>query len=460
MIESEPLELDRIIYGDCKDVLLRGKDRFEKYLQRKGIALPDQFVDLVYMDPPFFSGRNYDEIWHDGGEIRSFNDSHWYEDGKRRNSINAYLEFMRIRIEACYDVLKPTGSFYLHCDWHASHYLKKMCDEIFGVKNFKDAIVWGYSGRENPKQRMFPRKHDDILYYVKSKDYTFNTQYKPYRLEYIEQFFKHNDDDGKGQYQLQPDGKGGRYKQYLNKSKGHPINDVWTDIRPLNNRGSQHERLGYPTQKPEALLERIIKTSSNPGEIVLDPFCGCGSTAIASRKLNRHFIGIDASYTACKVMQDRLIKRGFDNIQIVNRPYNGKESRILNPIDFQNTVITQLGNGAKPNPKKGGDKGIDGWDGNQNPVQVKQSDHVGRQVIDQFSSAIRRYFLQEGKKNKERQGIIICYSLTSGAWEEIKRLKHEENIDINAITIGNNDSIDRIKERWDRINKKRGVQLD
>lgn len=161
MIELEPLALDRIFYGDCDVILRRRKTKLEKKLEKYGAVLPDQFVDLAYMDPPFFSNKKYDTIWGDGAEIRSFNDSHWYENGIRRNSINAYLAFMRTRVEACYNVLKPTGSFYLHCDWHASHYLKKMCDEIFGRNNFRNEIIWHYNRWTNASknfQRMQDRK--------------------------------------------------------------------------------------------------------------------------------------------------------------------------------------------------------------------------------------------------------------------------------------------------------------
>jgi len=444
LIELKPLELDKIFYGDCGTILRMEKNNLRKYWQKTGYELLDQFADLVYMDPPFFSNKKYEVIWGDGAEIRSFNDSHWYEDGKRRNSINAYLAFMRDRVEACYDVLKPTGSFYLHCDWHASHYLKKMCDEIFGYNNFRNEIIWYYKHMSNVKKD-FARKHDTILRYTKSNEFVFNLN--DVRQPYDDQTIK--------RYKTPvvfPKG----YEAKIN-SLGKIPDDVWI-IPPIRN--VSKERIGYPTQKPEAVLERIIKASSNPGDIVLDPFCGCGTTAIVSRKLKRHFIGIDVSYTACKVMQNRFKDLNLGEIEICNRPFNGKESRTIPPIDFQNLVIGQLGMGAKSNPKKTSDMGIDGWDGNQNPVQVKQSEHVGRQVIDQFSTAIRRYFLQEGKRNKENRGIIICYSLTSGAWDEIKRLEHEENIDINAITIGKKDSIDRIEERWNRINNKRRGVLD
>lgn len=209
-------------------------------------------------------------------------------------------------------VLKDTGSIYLHVDWHAVHYLKVEMDRIFGMKNFRNEIVWAYSGRENPRQKMFARKHDTILYYVKSNNFIFNAQFKKYRKEYIEQFFKFDDDDGLGLHRIQSDGRGGKYKQYINKSKGHPINDVWEDIKPLSFFGSQKERLGYPTQKPETLLERIIKASSNPDDVVLDPFCGSGTTLKAASKLGRKYIGIDENKQAVNICKKRIPKGLMD----------------------------------------------------------------------------------------------------------------------------------------------------
>jgi len=219
---------------------------------------------------------------------------------------------MKIRLVEMYRLLKLTGSIYLHIDYHAVYKLKIIMDEIFGEKNFINDIIWTYSGREI-KQRRFPHKHDTILLYGKSKDYTFNTLYKSYRNEYIK-MFNRDDNDGKGRYQTQPDGKGGRYKQYLNKSKGQIISDVWNDIKPLNNLGQQH-KLKYPTQKPIELLERIIKTSSNPNDIILDPFCGSGTTLKAARKLERNYIGIDKNEQAIKISKERVPKGISDMIR-------------------------------------------------------------------------------------------------------------------------------------------------
>ena len=255
-------------------------------------SIPDDYVDLIYLDPPYFTQTNWKN-----GDI-GFSDN-W-------KSMNEYLKFMELRFIEMHRILKPTGSIYLHVDHHAVFELKVIMDDIFGKKNFINDIVWTYSGRETAQPR-FPHKHDTILLYSKSKEYTFNTLYKPYRKEYIETFFKNDDDDGKGKYQTQPDGKGGRYKQYLNDMEGQVINDVWDDIKPLNNFGRQ-QNLKYPTQKPIELLKRIIETSSNKDDIVFDPFCGSGTTLEAAIILERKYIGIDEKKRATKISKDRIPK--------------------------------------------------------------------------------------------------------------------------------------------------------
>jgi len=238
--------------------------------------LPDEFVDLCYIDPPFFSNRNYEVIFGDGEEIRSFEDR-W------KGGIENYIEWMRDRVREIHRLLKPTGSFYLHCDWHASHYLKVMCDKIFGYQNFRNEIVWCYRGAGYPKKD-FGRRHDVILRYSKGDDYRFNLD--DIREEYAEttkERFSHyignvRGDRDYGVQKLNPLGK-------------QP--DDWWQIQPIA--PSAKERLGYPTQKPEVLLERIIKASSNPYDLVFDCFCACGTTLVAAQKLARRWLGIDVS---------------------------------------------------------------------------------------------------------------------------------------------------------------------
>jgi DNA modification methylase len=200
-------------------------------------------ADLIYIDPPFFSNKTYEIVWGDEAEVRSFKDR-W------AGGINNYIEWMRERVAKLYNILDEKGSFYLHCDWHASHYLKVMLDDIFGHRFFKNEIVWriGWVSGYKTQKLGWIRNHDIIFYYTKSNDYTFNKEYIPYPPDYVRR-------DGK-----KPIGK------------GFPIDDTWNcnpaDILDsIMIKSFSKEELGYPTQKPEALLERIVKASSNPGDV-------------------------------------------------------------------------------------------------------------------------------------------------------------------------------------------------
>lgn len=216
--------------------------------------MPEECIDLVYADPPFFSNRNYEVIFNDGAEIRSFKDR-W------QGGIYHYIGWMKERCVEIQRILKPTGSFYLHCDWHAGHYLKVMLDDVFGYNNFVNEIVWCYEtgGRAT---NYFPKKHDTIFWYCKSSKYNFFYDQVALSRDFSTM---HEvvlvDEDGR---QYQRNIKNGKeYRYYLDK--GVLPNDWWTDIQALN--PSAKERLGYPTQKPEALLERIIETSSGGGTL-------------------------------------------------------------------------------------------------------------------------------------------------------------------------------------------------
>jgi len=243
--------------------------------------IPAESIDLVYIDPPFNSQRDH-FIFSPEKERRNFSDK--FED------VNAYLAYMKPRLKQIRRVLKPASSFYYHCDWHASHYVKVLLDSpsLFGYDNFQNEIVWLYkSGGASPSKR-FSRKHDIILFYTKTGDYTFNglkeksynRGLKPYNFEGVEE---------------QQDEVG----WYTNVG----MKDYW-EINMVGR--TSHERLGYPTQKPEALLERIIRASSNEGDIVLDAFCGSGTTLAVARKLNRRWIGMDISRAACALAAKRL----------------------------------------------------------------------------------------------------------------------------------------------------------
>lgn len=262
-------------------------------------GLQSESIDLIYIDPPFFSGRNYNVIWGDTNEVRTFYDV--WEGG-----IESYLVWLNARLWEMRRVLKKTGSIYIHCDWHASHYIKCEMDKIFGYENLQNEIIWCYTAPSSTRTD-FLKKHDVILRYSKSNDFVFNYQDVaiPYSEETIARTFR-----GAGNQGLyltrDPENK---HKNRL-KPMGKIPEDWWIDIPRLQ--GNAVERIGYPTQKPEALLERIIKASSNEDDVVADFFCGGGTTLTTVQKLKRRFIGCDSSRVAISVSLDRLVKIGED----------------------------------------------------------------------------------------------------------------------------------------------------
>jgi len=436
--------------------------------------MPAESVDLVYLDPPFFSNRQYEVIWGDEAEVRSFEDR-W------AGGIQVYVGWMRERLMEIHRVLKPTGSVFLHCDPHASHYLKVMIDEVFGMANFVNEIVWKRSDAHNDYgqgAKHLGRIHDVILLYRKAEGATFNALYTPLPDRTAERWYRHVEEGTGRRYNLADiTGPGGaakgnphyeflgvtrywRYsrermqelydaglivqtkpgrvpaqKRYLDESKGVALQDVWIDIemlRGLNRSLTKQERLGYPTQKPEALLERILQLGSKEGDIVLDPFCGCGTTVSVAQQLKRRWIGIDISPTACNLMVRRLAKIGAVNVEVHGLPTTLDELRELKPFEFQNWVIDRI-NGQQAS-RQTGDKGIDGWTFFlHDPVQIKQSDHIGREVLDGFETAVER----EGK----RTGAIVAFSFTRGAHEEVARVK-AKGITIQLLTVA--DLLDRL----------------
>jgi len=263
-------------------------------------ALPSNCIDLIYIDPPFFSGRNYNQIWGDDNEVRTFHDI--WEDG-----LPSYLVWLNARLWEMRRVLKNTGSIYVHCDWHASHYIKTEMDKIFGYDNFRNEIIWGYESGGRAKD-FYSRKHDIILWYAKTNKWIFNPDAISIpRDEARHHHMKKNkDEDGRIYYSIKSAGK--IYKYYADG--GVPPSDCWTDLSHLQQKDP--ERIGYPTQKPEALLERIIKASSNEGDILADFFMGGGTACAVAQKLNRKFIGCDISRVASSVTLNRLIKDAED----------------------------------------------------------------------------------------------------------------------------------------------------
>jgi DNA modification methylase len=367
--------------------------------------IADNSIDLVYIDPPFYSQRAYEIIWGEEAERFAFEDR-W------KGGINHYLNYLLTRIRKMYVKLKDSGSFYIHLDWHICHYMKVELDKLFGYNNFQNEVIWYYRGAGISKER-YGRRHDNIFFYTKGKEWTFNpdaarTPYAPATVERFSHYIG-NVRDGRdfGEQSLNPKGK-------------HP-DDVWeiSIIAP-----SAKARLGYPTQKPLQLLERIIGVSSNPGDTVLDAFCGCGTTMEAACNLDRQWIGIDISQSAVRVVEKRLRKAGCTGFEVHGLIGSLKQLHELDPFEFQNWAINAVY--GQHSPKKIADMGIDGFTFMEHhPIQVKQMEHVGRPVIDNFTGVLQR--------EKERRGLVIAFGFTSGAVDEVARLEREDKIKVELI---------------------------
>jgi site-specific DNA-methyltransferase (adenine-specific) len=327
------------------------------------------------------------------------------------NAMMAYLAMMAVRLVELHRVLKPTGSLYLHCDPTASHYLKLVLDAVFGPEHFRNEIIWQRSTGKALMSRRLPSNHDVILAYGKTEGSIWNLdavfqQYDEGNLPKKTQIkYSHQDDSGRV-YRLDSlinpnanrpnltyeflgvtrvwrwtrermtkahkDGlviqtKPGtipQLKRFLDEQRGIPLGDVWTDIPPINSQAQ--ERLGYPTQKPRALLERIIAASSNPGDVVLDPFCGCGTAVDAAQKLGRQWIGIDVTHLAIGLIEKRMREGYGDDLpfETIGSPKDLASAQRLavdDPHQFQHWITLKLGGYPWMGGKKGGDKGVDGY---------------------------------------------------------------------------------------------------
>ena len=324
----------------------------------------------------------------------------------------AYLTMMAQRLAELRRVLKPTGSIYLHCDPTASHYLKLLMDAVFGIENFRTEIAWKRtSAHSDTKQgrQQHGRVHDILLFYSKSDDRTWNPIYTPYDSDYVERSYRHVEPDTGRRYRLDNiSGPGGAakgnpqyevmgvtrhwrysrermqeliddgrivqtrpgavpsYKRYLDEMPGVALQDFWADISPVASRAK--ERLGYPTQKPEALLERIISSSSNEGDVVLDPFCGCGTAVAVAERLKRRWIGIDVTHVAISLMRYRLHDTFGDDLnryEVIGLPQDAASARALaeesehdGRYQFEHWALGLVD--ARPSGKKGADSGVDG----------------------------------------------------------------------------------------------------
>jgi DNA modification methylase len=369
--------------------------------------MPLESVDLIYLDPPFNSNRSYNLLYRNTTglpipeQVEAFCDTweldfekselardiprvmqeygiaadavqfwhHLVQALKRADTkLLAYLVYMAVRLLEMYRVLKPSGSLYLHCDPTASHYLKIILDSIFGKKNFRNEIVWHYSGWNKKLRDKFESRHDVILCYAKGDNSEkFNGYSLPWESEdaYIRKRKQKVLSDKTGEkYVLSDAGGGKRIKRYIREAMeyGSPIDDVW-NIDKINN--SSKERLGYPTQKPLALLERIIQASSNENDVVFDPFCGCGTTVEAAIRNHRQWLGCDIAIHSIKLIQDTRIRKyslaeGKD-YAIEGIPRSAEQARYLfeqDPFQFQHWAVEKTGGFCSS--KKTGDKGVDG----------------------------------------------------------------------------------------------------
>lgn len=377
--------MNTLYYGDNLDILRR-------YVETES-------VDLIYLDPPFNSNATYNVLFaeHDGtkaaAQVKAFEDTwEWDTEAARayqetvemggrvsqamqafrtflgESNMLAYLAMMAPRLVELHRVLKPTGSIYLHCDPTASHYLKMLMDAVFGARNFRNEIVWHYSGWNKKLRHHFERRSDTILFYSRTDAQLFHAYSVPWDSpqDYVrvrKQKLRY-DEDGRA-YVHSDAGNGQRIKRYVEDAmaEGRYVDNVW-DIDKLNN--SAKEALGYPTQKPEALLERIIQASSNEGDTVLDPFCGCGTTIAVAQRLKRRWIGIDITCLATALIKHRL-QSAFgesvkDSYTVIGEPVSLPDAEELartDPYQFQWWAVGLFV--AHPvEEKKGADKGIDG----------------------------------------------------------------------------------------------------
>jgi site-specific DNA-methyltransferase (adenine-specific) len=455
--------MNTLYLGDCLNVL---RDN-----------IPDESIDLVYIDPPFNSKRDYN-IFFDDKEIQTQRIA--FEDTWTLKNITdslaelhtlktdnlyfllityqkvaphafPYLTMMALRILELHRVLKPTGSFYLHCDPTMSHYLKTICDLIFGPENYLNDIVWQRTNSHNDPSR-FGRIDDRILFYSKSSEYIFNNIYVEHSDDYVSKFYKYEDD--KGVYRLDnsanpkpggylydykgykppangwrlpiktmqerdknglihfPKNKNGRlaFKRYLDTSKGKLIQSIWNDVARLDSQSI--ERLGYPTQKPKALLERIIQASSNEGDTVLDGFCGCGTTIDAAEGLHRNWIGVDISPIAISLIKRRLndtYEKSLSKFDVRGTPTDEHSAIALwkqNPNAFQDWWLTEFEVFSTTFGTKGADKGVDGLaqyltDPKLQEIikaafQVKGGEHVESKDIDALLGAMDKHKCELG----------------------------------------------------------------
>ena len=463
-----------LFYGDNLDIM------------REHIA--DETVDLIYLDPPFNSARDYNVLFKQAkrdenqAQITAFTDTwqwsklryeEFFDDSRNaklfdlmeslhrilgQSEMMAYLLMMAPRLLEMYRVLKPTGSLYLHCDPVASHYLKIMLDVVFGPMRFRNEITWKRTSAHHDARR-YGNVADILLFYAKSTQWTWNQQRRRYSEAMLGRY-RNTDPDGRRWWDGDLTQAGGgpprqfgergeiappsgrhwmfdqegvdrllaedriywtregtpRLKRYLDEAPGVVLQNIWTDIPPVNSQA--REATGYATQKPLALLERIINASSNPGDLVLDPFCGCGTAVVAAEKLGRRWIGIDITYIALDLMVSRLAKdfglKPRKDYDVLGEPKDAYSARKLfeeSPKQFELWAVSLVA--GVPQPDKSGDRGIDGkvyFQDLESKLQYAvcqvKGGHLTPSVIRDFTHVIERekaamgYFISLGTPTK------------------------------------------------------------
>jgi site-specific DNA-methyltransferase (adenine-specific) len=356
---------NEVLQGDCLENLK---------------LLDSNVVDLIYLDPPFFTQKTH--------KLSKENEKYSFED--KWDSIIQYKDYIKERLAECKRVLKDSGSIFLHCDKTASHYLRVALDEVFGYELFQSEIIWTYRRWSNGKKGLL-NSHQIIFFYTKTKDFKFNQKYQDYSPSTnLDQIFqdRERDDNGKSVYKKD---KNGNIIFNQNK-KGVPLGDVW-DIPYLNPKAK--ERVGYPTQKPILLLERIIELTTDPNDLVLDPFCGSGTTLVTSKILNRKFLGFDISQNAVDLTKKRLqnpIKTESNLLEKGRDSYVNQSPKILELLNQIQAMPVQR------------NKGIDGFltnNGIVQPIPIKiQRDEEG------FEEA-KMALLNASKNNNYRTMILF-----------------------------------------------------
>ena len=421
------MNMNQLYYGDNLDILRA--------------HIPDESVDLIYIDPPFNSNQAYNVIFSetDGSssqaQIQAFEDTwRWGETTEQayhelivtaphllvemiksfrgfltETNLMAYLVMMALRLVELHRVLKPTGSFYLHCDPTASHYLKIILDQIFGVQNFRNEMVWSYR-RWPAKQKNFQKMHDIILFYSKEKqENTFNVIYETLSAGTLKRWKgKKSKVSFEGEIRL--------VTQMTNvESQGRPADDVWS-IPVINSQAK--ERLGYPTQKPEALLERIIQASSNEGDVVLDAFCGCGTAVAVAQRSNRRWIGVDITHLAITLLKYRLADAFGEDVkyEIIGEPKDAASAKALAVQDryqFQWWALSLIRARPYQGKKKGADEGVDGVIYYQDVDPDKPKKTLTRKIVVQVKSGkVSVRDIRELKSVVDSQDAVIGVFIT------------------------------------------------